>query len=34
MLGKKGPGDFARSPVLRGVLAAGLIVVRTAKWDR
>ena len=27
MLGKRGPGDFARGPVLRGVLAAGLIVV-------
>ena len=24
---KKGPGDFARSRVVRGVLAAGLIVV-------
>ena len=27
MLGRRGPGDFARGLVLRGVLAAGLIVV-------
>ena len=27
MLGKNGPGDFARSRAVRGALAAGLIVV-------